>query len=366
MLLVADLGGTNARFAIYDPESLALIKQVKLPAAAFDTVELATQSALKELQSPGVSAVCFGVAGPVENGVCKLTNLKWTVNVQSLANLLSIDKGRVSLANDFVALATGASFAPTSGMKEVIRQFIDTDLSQEKRLVVGPGTGLGQAFIRADGGIEASEAGHMLWAPLGDRERAVQAKLIESLGREYIRVEDVCSGPGLARLCSALHASSLRNDTPISFQPGEDRAAKIAQLAGEGNQLCREAITMCFNILGTHCRNLALIGLAKGGVLIAGGVAQKNADLLVASEFNRRFLHGYPPEMDKIVNRIPAYLITDPDIALLGAAKIAQRSLELARGVLVPGQHVEPPIADGRHESRSPGGRTGGNLQIQA
>jgi glucokinase len=194
--LLADIGGTNARFALLDGEVIG--PPVILSVAAHATTEDAVAAALSRLAPQGgVQGAVLALAGPVIDEPVRLTNAHWVFSSSALAARFGF---RVRLVNDFLALAHAlphlapADLIPVGGGQ---RQ------AGAPMLVLGPGTGLGAAgFLPGPALAVPTEAGHIGLAPADPWQDQVVAALRARCGRAG--TEEALSGRGLANLYAVL------------------------------------------------------------------------------------------------------------------------------------------------------------------
>ncbi len=323
-ILVADIGGTNARFAVATkpdgqiPGSLApdINHFAAFPCADFHSpIELIEHySQLSEM--PAFDAACFAVAGPVSQNAAYLTNLGWTIDGSQIEQQLNIPQ--VIIANDFEALARSVTALETD-------QLLTLHQPEQEALagpisVMGPGTGFGLAQVfRAKGFITVipTEGGHSSFVPHGELENAVWGQVKESMGR--ITIETLMSGVGIMRIYRAL--CSLKGVTPLNYEP-----STISQLAlDDQDETCVDTLKVFCSMLGGVASDIALTQGATGGVFLGGGILPKIAPLVEKSELLARFLDK--PPMEGFVTRIPLHLITDHEAALIGAALLAEDTL---------------------------------------
>ncbi|MGE0407847.1 MAG: glucokinase [Amphiplicatus sp.] len=305
--LVADIGGTNARFALADLAGPAprLSETRRFRAEDFATVEEAVAAYLKGVAAKP-KAASFAVAAPVAGARMAFTNSSWVLDIERLGAALGLDD--VVVINDFEALAYG------------VRHLEKTDLAPVKAgaaeagapvLVMGPGTGLGEALVApAPGGplVIATQGGHVAFAPSTDEE----ARIVSFLAREYGRVsaERVLSGPGIFNIYRALCAEA---NAPQVFKTPKE----ITDGATSDNMAAR-AVDMFCAMLGALVGDATLAAGARGGVVLGGGILPRIIDIFLASKFTERFLDK--GRMRFYVERIPVDLITRDDAALVGAA----------------------------------------------
>jgi glucokinase len=308
--LVGDIGGTNARFALVGtgrPESRRVYK-----CADYPEVQAAIDSYLAEINLAGRPRnVSLAVAGPVIDGSIAFTNNGWRISER---DLVASGFERARLVNDFAALAMVIeSISPDElvwlgGGKAVPRE--------ATTVVLGPGTGFGVAAMVRDHGLRAiatTEGGHMAFAPGDDEEMEVLRVMRRQFSR--VSVERLLSGPGLANLHQALGVVDGRMHEPLE-------AAEIVRRARAGEESCMRTAKRFCGILGSVAGDFALAYGARGGICIAGGVAEKMADLIAVSDFRMRF--DDKGRFTAYVQAIPTWLLNSTDAALIGAALALQ------------------------------------------
>ncbi len=307
-LLAADIGGTNARFALYAARSgRNPVARARLRTAHFASFRELVEAALADLaaQTPlQPVAAALAVAGPVRLArFCDAPNIAYALNMDDLPDGLL--PRRAALLNDFTAQALGCRALGREGTVAVGQDApMDPALTQA---VVGPGTGLGKAALVPDGRggyvVCASEGGHAAF-PFATGEEDFARFAAQALGTPYVRWEDVVSGPGLALLHRFLTGQAV---TPE--QAGERLS--------DGGPL----LELFATVLGRACRDYALDVAATGGLYVSGGVAARNQAVLEHPAFLRVFraCHTQPG----LLERVPVRLVTDQDVGLLGAAAFA-------------------------------------------
>lgn len=310
--LVADIGGTYARFALAGTGKRAKIGDIRAYRAE-DYANL-TEAAREFLRSAGAqpAAACFAVAGPVTDEVVEFTNSPWTLDVAATRQALGLHS--LVAVNDFEALAAGV---PLLGREDFFCVKSGVAAVDAPVLLIGPGTGLGQALIvpGRGGRIVPTEGGHVAFAPRTEEE----AILLRFLAREYGRVsiERLLSGPGLLNIRRFLSAESGGS----SVYPQAD---DLTRAAAEGRDpLAARALDIFFGILGAAVGDAALSTGARGGVILGGGILPKNREALTKSPFVERFLDK--GRMRGYVEAVPIDLIVREGAALLGAAALLKR-----------------------------------------
>lgn len=310
-VLVGDVGGTHARFAVVDvgARRVRAERRLDLPADDFATFDAALQAYVAHLgKGARPSAAAIGVAGPVTHGSVDFTNRDWHASEQGLHKM---GFARALLINDFAATAFSiAALAPEDFRP--IGPAIEGML-EEPITVLGAGTGFGVSCLaryRHRAVPMATEGGHIGFAPQGEAEVAALVALERRFGR--ISVERVLSGPGLENLHAALAEMHGRDSTsPIA-------AAEIVERAGRGDWVCSEALDMFCAIFGSVAGDFALAHGARGGVYVAGGIAKRILPFLLRSRFRHRFEDK--GRLSHYVQAIPTRLILNDDATFLGAA----------------------------------------------
>ena len=308
-ILVGDIGGTHARFALVDltvsPWRIDNVQDIAGDIPDFITALRLYLDRAGLTTLPG--AISLAVAGPVTAGSVTLTNRKWRIAESDLHAFGFADS---LLINDFAALA----FAVTALRPDDFHT-IGPDLpglEGEPISILGAGTGFGASSLARFRGRAipvATEGGHAGFAPRDDREIAVLKNLSRRF--EHVSIERVLSGPGLENLHRALTELNGHNHVALS-------AAEIV-LRATNDEDCRDAVQMFCAIYGTVAGDFALAHGARGGVYLAGGIAQKIETVLEQSQFRARFerkgrLSGY-------VEAIPTRLILSENSAFIGAAR---------------------------------------------
>lgn len=298
--LLADIGGTHARFAIGEGPPLTL------PVAAFAGLEEAIAAALARL-GPAETAV-LALAGPVASGPVRLTNAPWVVDPAALAARFGFRA--VRLVNDFLAQAEAL---PHLGPADLHPIGGGSAVPGAPMLVLGPGTGLGVAgYLPGPGLAIATEGGHAGLAAEDEEQDRIVAALRALCGRAG--AEEALSGRGLARLHAILAA---RQGAAL---PARDAAAVVA---ARDCPVARQAVRLFLELLAGFAGDLALAWGARGGVFLAGGILPRLLDRLDAAAFRARF-EAKPPMRDFLA-AIPLAVVTHPAPAFLGLAAMARR-----------------------------------------
>ncbi|OUC94002.1 glucokinase [Streptosporangium minutum] len=300
--LVADIGGTNARFGLVtepggQPQAVAV-----LAGADHDGLPEAVAAYLAD-HAGGVQpgAACIAIAGPVEGDRYRLTNAGWTGSVRDLGI------PDAELLNDFEALA--ASLPHLVG--DDLVSLGGPGPSRGVKAVLGPGTGLGVGGLvpAAEGWVPIpGEGGHVTVPVLDERDHAI-VQALRAEGLEHVVAEHLLSGPGLTRLH---HGLALVHGVDAPRLSASDIVARL------DDSLCAETVEVFCGMLGTFAGNVALTLGARGGVYLGGGVLPRIVDRVRSSDFRRRF--EATPTLNDYLSAIATTLIVAPQPALVGAA----------------------------------------------
>jgi glucokinase len=311
-IVVADVGGTHARFAlaqIEDGRPIALGPPVVLRTAEHPTFESAWETFGQRIQSDLPRGLAIAVAGPVGGESLKLTNNPWVIHPLLIQEQLAID--RLTIVNDFGAVAHAVAILDDKHLRHLFGP--ERPLAREGVVtIVGPGTGLGVAALLMRGDrydVIETEGGHTDFAPLDSLDDKILVELRGRFGR--VSVERIASGRGLWNLYEALCA--IEGGSP---QFRDEVELWTAALAGS-DSLANLALERLCQTLGAATGDFALTQGASA-VVLAGGVGLRLADHLPLSGFEERFTAKgrFEPKM----REIPVKLITYSEPGLLGAA----------------------------------------------
>lgn len=300
--LLADIGGTNARFALMSDDGISQFRS--LPVADFPDIGPAINAYLETLPDrPAIRQALLAVAGPVVGNRCALTNSPWIVD----GALVERDFGfrRVAVYNDLESVAWAISVL---GPKDYVSLGDGVAVPRAPQVILAPGTGLGVAAWLGAGLALPSEGGHASFAPENEAEDRLLQALRESHG--HVSAERLVSGPGLVALYRMLATAS--GQAP-SFTTAADISA--AAMAGTCGVSVRALDHFCA-ILGSVAGNLALTFGARGGVYIAGGIVPRLLPFVAQSAFRQRF--SAKGRLTDWLTHIPTSVIQRPDATLLG------------------------------------------------
>lgn len=268
------------------------------------------------------ATACLAVAGPIMAQRAKLTNLPWLMDATDITAEFSIPS--VKLINDFEAVALGIEALSES---DLVTLQPGKPQTQGMRVALGAGTGMGVAWLTWQGGRYLplpTEAGHMDFAPANE----LQAGLLKYLRKEFghVSIERVISGPGLTNIFNFLQASLGADSGLIRTDIDSNGAAQVTDLAlNRKHPIAAKALDLFVEIYGAYAGNLALAGLSRGGVYVAGGIAPKIIDKLREGGFVQAFCSK--GRYSAMMGEIPVRVVMNQKVGLLGAAEEAQRML---------------------------------------
>jgi len=310
--LLADVGGTNARFA-WQAGPAAPITDVRiLPCAEHPTLQAAMHAYLRDLGRGQPAAAAIAIANPITGDQVRMTNHHWSFSQAAVAAEFGLQSFR--LLNDFTALALALPDLAAHELHQVGGAAAAPGVAMA---LVGAGTGLGVSGLLPDGRggwipLEG-EGGHVTLPATTARERVV----MDGLSRRYGRAsaERVCCGQGLVDTCAILCEAD--GVTP----QGLDSAAAVSDAAFQaGHPQAMETLNLFCAMLGSVAGNLALTLGARGGVYVGGGIVPRLGSWFNRSPFRERFEHK--GRFTGLLADIPVWVITAKQSpALQGAAR---------------------------------------------
>jgi len=314
--LVADIGGTNARFAVSaDPATAVQLADPRsLPVRDYPGLAEAAEAYLADHAGGRPAEAVIAVATPVDAEVIRFTNNPWSFTRPDLQAALGVE--RLAVINDFAAQAAAI---PCLGAADSVALGAGEARPGWPIAVIGPGTGLGAAGLvpRPEGWpgpegwiVVASEAGHVSFAP----HDALEIEILRRLLRRFAHVsnERLISGPGLVTLTRTMAEITAR---PFAGETPE----AVTRAAEEGtSELAIEALGVFSGLLGGAAGDLALAFGAKGGVYICGGLCGRLGRFFDPVAFRARF--EAKGRLGGFLADIPCRLVTNPEAGLIGAA----------------------------------------------
>ncbi len=336
LLLAGDIGGTKTILCLVEvsESGIKTLYEEKYPSASFPDLVPMVRQFLVAAGDAKPEKACFAIAGPVVNNTSNVTNLGWDLAGDRLAADLQLQK--VALINDFAAVGYGVL-----GLKPKDLHCLQTGIPDKTAPigVIGAGTGLGQGFLIHNGldyQVFSSEGGHSDFAPRSPLEFELSRYLLEKHNIDRISVERVVSGQGVLSIYQFLRDREMAEESDAiaqvvhtwESQLGKaktvDPSAVIAAAAlGQSDRLSEQTLQLFISAYGAEAGNFALKLLPYGGIYIAGGIAAKLLPLMIDGHFLAAFHHK--GRMRPLLERIPVYIVLNPEVGLVGAALYAAR-----------------------------------------
>ncbi|MCP9338756.1 glucokinase [Stutzerimonas xanthomarina] len=313
--LVGDIGGTNARFALWRNQQIESVRV--LPTVDYPRPEDAIRAYLQGVGQSveALQAVCLACAGPVSGDEFAFTNNHWRLSRKAFCEELGLSD--LLLVNDFTAMALGMTRLREGELIEVCPGRSEPGAA---RLVIGPGTGLGVAtLLPVPGGWKAlpGEGGHVC-LPIGTaREAALWARLHDKFG--HVNAEAILSGGGLLELYRT--SCALDGEQPKLTTPAEVTAAALS-----GDAYAASVLEQFCVWLGRIAGDNVLTTGSRGGVYIAGGIVPRFVEFFMRSGFSQSLRDKGC--MSRYFDEIPVWVVTAEYPGLEGAGVALQHLLE--------------------------------------
>ncbi|MEA3348224.1 MAG: glucokinase [Pseudomonadota bacterium] len=328
LVLAGDIGATKTNLGLFLPGSKGLKRLSFCSFSSCGKAELVgriKEFLFKEGAEKNLSAICFGVAGPVHDGYVEATNLGLKLGENELRK--ELDCPRLLLVNDLFATAAAIPLLLENELAVLQPGSFARGVSSTVA-ILAPGTGLGMAFLvdAEKPQILASEGGHADFAPRNEDEVELWRYLKLRFGR--VSRERLLSGPGLLNIYDWLGQRAVTR-TSVATSPqlsdSEMTAAGVVMAAENDENPAVQALDTFVSLLGSVAGDLAVTGMATGGLYLAGGIPAR-----IISHLRRdRFLLAFRDKgrMASWLERVPVKVILNPEAALLGAARIALNSV---------------------------------------
>ena len=311
-VLVGDIGGTNARFAILPSREATAIEFPTVATADYPDIDVALERAILTRTDIKPRSAVLAIAAPVTGDEIRLTNCPWTVRPKIMIDRLGFRE--VVILNDFEAQALAVVAIGPEHLEKIGGGDADPEAS---RVVLGPGTGLGVAGLVRAGNVWVpvpGEGGHVDMGPRTARDFAVFPHIERIEGR--ISGEQMLCGRGLVNLYRAVAAADGK---PAEFtSPAGITAAALAK----SDPVAEEALDIFVTCLGRLAGDLALIFMSRGGVYLTGGIAQKIVPALKHPRFRAAFEDKAPHSA--LMHDLPVFVMTHPLAALAGLGAFAR------------------------------------------
>jgi len=320
MILAGEIGGTRTRLAAFDKDGskLQLVVEKSYPSQEHNNLSEVVSGFVKT-EGIAVHTACFGVAGPVQRGRSKISNLPWIIDSRDLAKLLKLDT--VGMINDLEAYAYGIDGLDS---KDFVTLNQGSEDAEGNRAVISARTGLGVAGLYWDGYRHhpfGCEGGHSDFAPRNELEREMLTYLQKKY--DHISYERILSGPGIKNIYDFLR-DSKRAEEPAwlkdQMAAAADPPALISQLAAQGKApICDQTMSVFVSIYGAETGNVALNFMSTGGIFVGGSVAAKNVAKMKDPVFMQSFLGK--GRMESLLKEMPVTIVLNDNSGLIGAAR---------------------------------------------
>lgn len=325
--LLADIGGTHARFALADSLAAAPLRGDSVrqyEVAAFASLDAAAAHYLDHIgEAPGsVHDGVFAVAGRVEGDHARITNHPWTISRPLSQAELGLDSLR--LVNDFAAQAMAVELLGDRDLAPIGPHGAHAATAERTCAVIGPGTGLGVSALivrEGRGHVLETEGGHVSFAPTDALEAAVLGRMAARFGR--VSNERLVSGAGLVNIHAAL--AELDGAPTVAMEPRE-----VSEGAARGDDRCVRALDLFCAVFGAITGDLVLTLGAWDGVYLTGGLVPRLLAPLQQSRFRARF--EAKGRFSEAMSRVPTLAVLHPQAGLLGAAAFARRDYVAGAG----------------------------------
>jgi len=310
-VLVADIGGTNARFAMVEGPNMPTRMSGKTATAHHHNIYSAIRKVVMKSADPKPRTAIIAVAGPVTGDRIPLTNADWVIKPLRMISDLGFEE--VIVLNDFEAQALALPGYHGDDIEQVGQGVVREETA---KFVLGPGTGLGAAamiytsktWIPLPG-----EGGHVELGPVTQEDIDIWPHIERVGGR--LGAEQILSGTGLPRLARGVAAQ-------MKCERQFETAASITQAAEDNDPVAVKTLQVFARGLGRVAGDFALTVLARGGVYLTGGVTPRITRFLTDGGFREAFEAKAPHEA--LMTKIPTFIVRHPDPALEGLASFAR------------------------------------------
>ncbi|MDO9417875.1 glucokinase [Pararhizobium sp.] len=311
-ILIGDIGGTNARFALLTGATSAPVQFPTVQTRDFPNIDDAIRATILANTSTPPRSSILAIAGPINGDEIPLTNAGWVIRPEEMLAGLGLED--IVVINDFEAQALAIAVFSDEHLEKIGR---GERLEHASRVVLGPGTGLGVAgllYARHTWFPVPGEGGHIDVGPRSERDYQIWPFLETIEGR--ISAEQLLCGRGLVNIYGAV--SEADGQPPIFTTPADITAHG---LSGD-NRAAAETLSLFSTYLGRVAGDFAMVFMARGGVFLAGGISQKIISALRQPEFRAGFEDKAPHSA--LLAKIPTYVVLHPMAALLGLAAFAR------------------------------------------
>ena len=310
--MVADVGGTNTRLALFDPSKNEFRHTQNYTNRDFESFAAVIAAWRNSLPEAFPRQACLAVAALPQGDMISMFNMSWSFSMQETARQFGFKK--VRWMNDFAANACSLPHLASDEV-ELLYGKHSGSVVDRKLAVIGPGTGLGGATMGSERTIAdccACEPGHMSLSPSNSIEIEIFKLLLQQ--HSHIYAELLLSGPGLLRLYQTL--AIISDSAATAIGPAQVTEGALTQ----SDPLAVRALNIFCALLGSTAGDFVLANGAYGGIYLAGGIVPRILALLKVSDFYQRFCDK--GGMSTQMTSIPVFAILHPHPGLLGAARV--------------------------------------------
>lgn len=323
-ILSGDIGGTKSHLGIFQQQDckIQLIYEEKLASQDFSSLISLLNAFFQKSPIPlaNISSVCLGVAGPVHQDECHITNLSWIVRQSELQDFFRCNK--IYLINDLEAMAYGVLYTEP--------EYVDinpyaTATAQGNIAVVTLGTGFGLAILAWEKQstrffVLPTESGHTNFTPRNQQQLFFLDYLLKQ--QQKTVYDNVLSGSGLKMIYNFLSAQSTNSNNDVFLQQKDFTKKLIEKALNKQETFCEETIDLFTTICAAKLADITLEHLSLHGIYIGGGIASAILPKLKEKPFLSTFLDK-PEKFSALLKRVPIKVILNQDIGMFGAAHYA-------------------------------------------
>jgi glucokinase len=330
IILAGDIGGTKSNLGLFERSDatgeLRKLDEKTVPTNSFPSPEdMMVAFVNNRPNRVKLDSAAFGIAGPVNNGVCEGENLPWHRQIRDTSLAQALNVKRASLLNDLAATANGVRFLKD---EQIVTVQEGEPVEHGILAVIAAGTGLGEAALIWEGTDYeplALEGGHTDLA-IRNEEEIELFKFLLTVERP-VNQEAVLSGSGLFNVYRYLRSTGRYPDPAelqqqIDAAPEKEKPGLISQFGlARKAPIYDKALGMFISMYGARAGNLAMTLMATGGVFVGGGIAPKNLKRLADGTFMNAFLDkGF---FRRFMEKMPVHVVLEQKTALIGTAQYA-------------------------------------------
>jgi glucokinase len=312
-VLVGDIGGTNARFAVIETQGGEPHSFANVQTADFANIDVAIRDAILPQTKLRPKTAILAIAGPIAGNEIELTNCPWVVRPLVMMDMLGLKD--IIVINDFAAQALAVASLDKQHLTQIGG---GAPIEGASRVVLGPGTGLGVAGLVRTGGSwlpVPGEGGHIDMGPRTPRDYQIFPHIELLEGR--ISGEQILCGRGMVSLYRAICAAD-------GLTPVYSEAKQVTEAAFSGNDAAAtETVDLFATYLGRLAGDIALVFMAGGGVYLSGGIAQKIMAVLQNGGMRKAFDDKAPHS--EFMRSTPVFVVTHPLAAVAGLTAYARK-----------------------------------------